>query len=111
MVPLTRRSPADAIAEIGAGTPGPGIAAFFDLDGTLVDAFTAAVQQFCSADDVAVQGSCCHANGDEDAASMALVGFPRPVNPRCGLAATAAAHGWPVMCLVSGRRGRVHRRR
>src|SRR6516165_3196567 len=247
MAALTRLSPADAIAEIGASTPGPGIGAFFDLDGTLVDGFTAAahvgdrirrrqagigellgvfeaalryrfgrlefehlivraagylrgesladldelgerlfvervasrmyshmheiveahkerghtvvlsssalsiqalpvaqflgisnvqcnrfevdedgrltggivkpivwgatkaaaVQQFCTDNDVAVQGSYSYADGDEDAASMSLVGFPRPVNPRSGLAAAAAAHGWPVMCLTSGRRGPV----
>jgi phosphoserine phosphatase len=100
MVTLTRLSPADAIAEIGASPPGPGIGAFFDLDGTLVD-----VQQFCSANDVAVQRSCFYADGNEDAASMSLVGHPRPVNPRSGLAAAAAAHGWPVMCIASGRRG------
>ena len=38
---------------------------------------------------------------------MSVVGYPRPVNPRSGLAAAAAAHGWPVMCLASGRRGPV----
>jgi HAD superfamily hydrolase (TIGR01490 family) len=65
----------------------------------------AAVQQFCSANDVAVQRSYFYADGDEDAASMSLVGHPRPVNPRSGLAAAAAAHGWPVVCLASGRRG------
>jgi HAD superfamily hydrolase (TIGR01490 family) len=65
----------------------------------------AAVQQFCTDNDVAVQRSYFYADGDEDAASMSLVGYPRPVNPRSGLAATAAAHGWPVMCLASGRRG------
>src|ERR1700739_1611689 len=43
MVTITRLSPADAIAEIGASAPGPGIGAFFDLDGTLVEGFTAAV--------------------------------------------------------------------
>ena len=43
MVTITRLTPADAIAEIGASPPGPGIGAFFDLDGTLVDGFTAAV--------------------------------------------------------------------
>ena len=32
---------ADPIAEIGASTPGPQVGAFFDLDGTLVDGFTA----------------------------------------------------------------------
>jgi phosphoserine phosphatase len=42
MVTITRLSPADAIAEIGASMPGPRIGAFFDLDGTLVDGFTAA---------------------------------------------------------------------
>jgi HAD superfamily hydrolase (TIGR01490 family) len=247
MVTIMRLSPADAIAEIGASPPGPGIGAFFDLDGTLVDGFTAAVhvgdrirrrqagmgellgvfeaalryrfghlefehlivraagylrgeslaeldelgerlfvervaarlyshmheivqahqhrghtvvlsssalsmqalpvarflgvsnvqcnrfevdghgrltgglvkpivwgatkaaavQQFCSANDVALQGSYFYADGDEDAASMSVVGYPRPVNPRSGLAAAAAAHGWPVMCLAPGRRGPV----
>src|SRR5690349_24587011 len=32
---------ADPIAEIAASTPGPRVGAFFDLDGTLVDGFTA----------------------------------------------------------------------
>ena len=31
----------DPIAEIGASTPGPEVGSFFDLDGTLVDGFTA----------------------------------------------------------------------
>src|SRR6202007_271644 len=43
MVTIAKTPPADAIAEIGASPPGPGIGAFFDLDGTLVDGFTAAV--------------------------------------------------------------------
>src|ERR1700730_18115763 len=43
MVTITRLTPADAIAEIGASPPGPRVGAFFDLDGTLVDGFTAAV--------------------------------------------------------------------
>lgn len=251
MVTITRLSPADAIAEIGASAPGPGIGAFFDLDGTLIDGFTAAVhvgdrirrrqagigellgvfeaalryrfgrlefehiivraagylrgeslaeldalgdrlfvervatrlhshmheivqahqgrghtivlsssalsiqalpvarflgisnvqcnhfelddhgrltggivkpivwgaskaaavQQFCADNGVAVQRSYFYADGDEDAASMSLVGCPRPVNPRSGLAAAAAAHGWPVMSLASGRRGPVRRLR
>src|SRR5260370_24284296 len=34
-------TPTDPIAEIGASTPGPQVGAFFDLDGTLVDGFTA----------------------------------------------------------------------
>jgi HAD superfamily hydrolase (TIGR01490 family) len=67
----------------------------------------AAVERFCADNDVAVERSYFYADGDEDAASMALVGCPRPVNPRSGLAAAAAAHGWPVMCLASGRRGPV----
>lgn len=33
----------DPVAEIAAGPPGPHVGAFFDLDGTLVDGFTAAV--------------------------------------------------------------------
>jgi HAD superfamily hydrolase (TIGR01490 family) len=247
MVMITRLSPADAIAEIGASPPGPGIGAFFDLDGTLVDGFTAvahvgdrirrrqakigellgvlegalryrfgrlefehlivraagylrgeslavldelgerlfvervaarlyshmheivrahqdrghtvvlsssalsiqalpvarflgisnvqcnhfeldeqgrltggivkpivwgatkaaAVERFCADNEVAVERSYFYADGDEDAASMSLVGYPRPVNPRSGLAAAAAVHGWPVMCLTSGRRGPV----
>jgi len=247
MVMITRLSPADAIGEIGASPSGPGIAAFFDLDGTLVDGFTAAVhvgdrirrrqakigellgvfegalryrfgrlefehlivraagylrgeslavldelgerlfvervagrlyshmheivrahqdrghtvvlsssalsiqalpvarflgisnvqcnhfelddqgrltggivkpivwgatkadavRRFCADNEVAVERSYFYADGDEDAASMSLVGYPRPVNPRSGLAAAAAVHGWPVMCLTSGRRGPV----
>lgn len=71
----------------------------------------AAVRQFCADNDVALQHSYFYADGDEDAASMTLVGCPRPVNPRSGLAAAAAAHGWPVMCLASGRRGPVRRLR
>ncbi|MGA8254267.1 MAG: HAD-IB family hydrolase, partial [Mycobacterium sp.] len=36
-------SAAEAIAEIDASSPGLGVGAFFDLDGTLVEGFTAAV--------------------------------------------------------------------
>src|SRR5215813_5995121 len=43
MMMATRLSPADAIAEIGARSLGPQVGAFFDLDGTLVDGYTAAV--------------------------------------------------------------------
>ena len=35
------RLSSDPITEIGASTPGPQVGAFFDLDGTLVDGFTA----------------------------------------------------------------------
>ena len=37
---------------------------------------------------------------------MKLVGHPRPVNPRAGLAALAAAEGWPVLRVSApGQRG------
>src|ERR1700744_4082224 len=71
----------------------------------------AAVQVFCERNGVSVHRSYFYADGDEDAASMSVVGFPRPVNPRSGLAAAAAAHGWPVVWLGSGRRGPVRRLR
>jgi len=68
----------------------------------------AAVEQFSVENDVALQRSYFYADGDEDAAAMTIVGCPRPVNPRSGLAAAAAAHGWPVLCLnSSGRRPRA----
>jgi len=54
----------------------------------------AAVERFCADSDVEVHDSYFYADGDEDAASMSVVGFPRPVNPRSGLAAEAAVHGW-----------------
>ena len=66
----------------------------------------AAVQRFCAERDVEIQGSYFYADGDEDAALMALVGHPRPVNPRAGLAAMATTHGWPVLRVtVSGQQG------
>ena len=71
-----------------------------------------AVQRFCEANDVDLQRSYFYADGDEDAALMALVGNPRPVNPRPGLAAVAAEQGWPVLRVVgSGRRKRASLRR
>jgi HAD superfamily hydrolase (TIGR01490 family) len=71
-----------------------------------------AVQQFCETNDVDLQRSYFYADGDEDAALMILVGHPRPVNPRPGLAAVAAENGWPVLRVVgvNGRR-RVSLRR
>jgi phosphoserine phosphatase len=43
---------------------------------------------------------------------MKLVGQPRPVNPRPGLAAIAAERGWPVLRVEgSGRRKRPSLRR
>lgn len=56
-----------------------------------------AVQRFCAENDVELQRSYFYADGNEDAALMMLVGHPRPVNPRSGLAAMAATHGWPVL--------------
>jgi HAD superfamily hydrolase (TIGR01490 family) len=71
-----------------------------------------AVQQFCAANDVGLQSSYFYADGDEDAALMVLVGNPRPVNPRSGLAAAAAEQGWPVLHVVgSGHRKRSSLRR
>ncbi len=65
----------------------------------------AAVQAFCDERDVEVRSSYFYADGDEDAALMGLVGHPRPVNPRAGLAALAAAHNWPVLAVsVPGQR-------
>ncbi|MDV3126367.1 HAD-IB family hydrolase [Mycobacterium sp. 21AC1] len=66
----------------------------------------AAVQGFCRTNDVALQRSYFYADGGEDSALMQLVGQPRPVNPRPGLAAAATAGGWPVLTLARpGRRG------
>jgi HAD superfamily hydrolase (TIGR01490 family) len=65
-----------------------------------------AAQQFCTDNNVGLQSSYFYADGDEDVALMSLVGHPRPVNPRSGLAAMAAAHGWPVLRVAAiGRRG------
>jgi hypothetical protein len=63
------------------------------------------VQQFCADNEIDLAGSYFYADGDEDGALMALVGHPRPVNPRPGLAAKAAANDWPVLRLtIPGRR-------
>jgi HAD superfamily hydrolase (TIGR01490 family) len=71
-----------------------------------------AVQQFCDANQVALQRSYFYADGDEDAVLMKLVGHPRPVNPRPGLATVAAENGWPILRVagVDGRK-RVSLRR
>jgi HAD superfamily hydrolase (TIGR01490 family) len=65
-----------------------------------------AVERFSAANDVDLQRSYFYADGDEDAALMRVVGHPRPVNPRSGLAAEAARHGWPVLRVeaAGGRR-------
>jgi HAD superfamily hydrolase (TIGR01490 family) len=65
-----------------------------------------AVQQFCDANDVELQHSYFYADGNEDAALMELVGHPRPVNPRSGLAAMAVEQGWPVLRVAGSSRRR-----
>jgi HAD superfamily hydrolase (TIGR01490 family) len=68
----------------------------------------AAVQRFCANNGVTLADSYFYADGDEDAALMALVGHPRPVNPRPRLAAVSAERGWPVLHLAgSGGRMRL----
>ena len=69
----------------------------------------AAVQEFCADHDVEMPRSYFYADGDEDAVLMSLVGHPRPVNPRSGLAAMAAERGWPVL-QVAGESRRTRRR-
>ncbi len=68
-----------------------------------------AVQRLCVANDIDLQRSYFYADGDEDIALMSLVGHPRPVNPRPGLAAMAAQRGWPVL-RVTGPDGRTRAR-
>ncbi len=66
----------------------------------------AAVQRFCEQRGVELRQSYFYADGDEDAALMKLVGHPRPVNPRAGLASLAAHEGWPVLHVTApGQRG------
>ena len=69
-----------------------------------------AVQQFCDDNHVDLQRSYFYADGNEDAALMKLVGHPRPVNPRPGLAAMAVENDWPVLRLPAVRRRRLLRR-
>ncbi|BCI53338.1 haloacid dehalogenase [Mycolicibacterium litorale] len=63
-----------------------------------------AVEQFCIANDIPLRDSWFYADGDEDVALMNLVGFPRPVNPRPRLAATAEARNWPIVQIPRQRR-------
>ena len=69
-----------------------------------------AVQLFCDDNHVDLQRSYFYADGNEDAALMKLVGHPRPVNPRPGLAAMAVENDWPVLRLPAVRRRRLLRR-
>ncbi len=59
----------------------------------------AAVERFSAAKGIDLQQSYFYADGNEDISLMRLVGHPRPVNPRSGLAAEAARRGWPVLSL------------
>lgn len=45
-----------------------------------------------------------YSDGDEDLPLMHAVGNPRPVNPRPGMAATAAEQGWPVLRFAGARK-------
>lgn len=65
-----------------------------------------AVQEFCRVRGVELSRSYFYADGNEDAPLMELVGHPRPVNPRSGLAALAAAKGWPVLRIAAPPRRR-----
>jgi HAD superfamily hydrolase (TIGR01490 family) len=65
-----------------------------------------AVARFAAGRDIDLSGSYFYADGDEDAALMRVVGHPRPVNPRAGLAAEAARRGWPVLLVNPADGGR-----
>ncbi|MCW2512173.1 MAG: Haloacid dehalogenase [Mycobacterium sp.] len=67
-----------------------------------------AVGRFAAANAVDLTQSFFYADGDEDAALMRVIGHPRPVNPRAGLAAEALRSGWPVLQVGADprRRGR-----
>jgi hypothetical protein len=105
------------MAEIGASSPGPGVGAFFDLDGTLVEGFTAAVHvgdrirrrqagigELLGVFEAALRYK--FRRLEFERLIIRAAGYLRGevLNPRSGLAAAAAVHGWPVMCLASGRR-------
>jgi HAD superfamily hydrolase (TIGR01490 family) len=72
----------------------------------------AAVTRFAENRDVDLRQSYFYADGDEDAALMRVIGHPRPVNPRAGLAAEALRMGWPVLRVGvdQGRRGSMRTR-
>ena len=65
-----------------------------------------AVARFAEAHGLDLQDGYFYADGDEDAALMRVVGHPRPVNPRAGLAAEAARRGWPVLLITPATGGR-----
>ena len=61
----------------------------------------AAVKDLCLANDIDLQHSYFYADGDEDIPLMSVVGHPRPVNPRPGLAAAAAQRNWPMLRVAN----------
>lgn len=65
-----------------------------------------AARAFSRTNGVDLDRSYFYSDGDEDLPLMHAVGNPRPVNPRPGLAATASAHGWPVLRFGGARRRR-----
>ncbi|OMB83970.1 HAD family hydrolase [Mycolicibacterium conceptionense] len=70
-----------------------------------------AVQAFCRTERVDLARSYFYADGPEDSALMRLVGHPRPVNPRPGLASAATEQDWPVLTVSRpGGRRRGERR-
>lgn len=70
-----------------------------------------AVQAFCRTERVDLARSYFYADGPEDSALMRLVGHPRPVNPRPGLASAATEQDWPVLTVPRpGGRRRGERR-
>jgi putative phosphoserine phosphatase/1-acylglycerol-3-phosphate O-acyltransferase len=60
-----------------------------------------AVRDFARARDVDLRRSYFYADGDEDAALMRMVGYPRPTNPRPRLEQLACGQGWPVQRFTS----------
>lgn len=65
-----------------------------------------AVARFAAAGGLDLADGFFYADGDEDAALMRVIGHPRPVNPRPGLAAEAARRGWPVLRFDPASSGR-----
>ena len=63
-----------------------------------------AAVQFCAVHGIDLECSYFYADGDEEVALMRMVGNPRPVNPRPGLAAAAAVHGRPILRVGGARR-------
>ena len=61
-----------------------------------------AVREFADRQKVSLPRSFAYANGDEDVPFLSAVGKPRAVNPQPELAATASAHGWPVLKFRRG---------